>query len=59
MTTEMRTLATSEGRLSRPPPLGVYTVEVSAAANARSHGPILNAVRAHQKMRLAEPVSAR
>ena len=40
-----------------PSPLGVYTVEVSSMTSSPDHlSLVLNAMRAHPKVRLAEPV---
>jgi anti-sigma factor RsiW len=59
---EMRELLTDiRGTIVKgPSPLGVYTVEVSSAEGSPDRmSAVLDALRAHQKVRLAEPVAAR
>jgi hypothetical protein len=59
---EMRALLTSvKGTIVHgPSPLGVYTVEVSLAESAPERvSQVLDTVRAHHQVRLAEPASVR
>jgi hypothetical protein len=59
---EIRELLTDIGGtiVKGPSPLGAYLVEVLPAADGQDHlGQVLDAVRAHRKVRLAEPVVAR
>jgi hypothetical protein len=56
---ELRALLTNiEGTIVKgPSPLGIYTVEIPVSADSRDLvDPILDAVRAHPKVRLAEPI---
>jgi DNA-directed RNA polymerase specialized sigma24 family protein len=59
---ELRALLTSIGRtiVKGPSALGVYTVEILVSGGSPDLvNPILDAVRAHPKVRLAEPIPSR
>jgi anti-sigma factor RsiW len=58
-TQEIRRLLSDVGGtiVKGPSPLGVYTVGVSAVGSPDRLGQVLDAVRAHQKVRLAESVA--